>query len=258
MKDKNIINKFIKSIYDMQAIIRFSKKGVGSAIIYAVCLSLFLGMISGIVYGVQINNKVDDLRNFLIEDENSFKFENGELSFKKDSIKKNVNNIELYFNGSIDLNDYKDARDDIRYSEQYILFLKDGVYININSYNIKDTKIKYTEFIDSNFNNQDIINSLSIIKAIILVFNFIYSFMSLIVNYLLCAVMVSSIMNIVAKFRDNKLMFSNIFSITCYAATLPTILLSFIPMLFTNGMSFFIISMAGTIEIGRASCRERV
>ena len=71
--------------------------------------------------------------------------------------------------------------------------------------------------------------------------------MSLIVNYLLCAVMVSSIMNIVAKFRDNKLMFSNIFSITCYAATLPTILLSFIPMLFTNGMSFFIISMAGTI-----------
>lgn len=219
MKDRtNIFKKFITSIYDLKVFSKYAKDGLSKAILYALFMTFIIGGINGIFIGYRLNEGISRINNELKSDEYQYSIKNGELRINKSPIKFEEENILIYIDKDILMDEDDTLRKITVHKDFNILILKDGIVINnlIDKYEIPYNNL----IIESSLS----INNFNLLKILILIISCItvsiITFFELIINSLI----VVAIASIITIFMKMVVKYSALYSITLYAATLPLII----------------------------------
>ena len=229
MKKERIFVKFKNCIYDMKSLLRYSKDGLSKAIIYIILLNVFLGLIVGTVSAIRINNEISEFKLTMSEPQYEFKINDGQLTLKTDSIKKEYDDIMIYINDSYKLDEKDKVKENLKYKDQYILLLKDGIAINIVDYNLIGYNINYTDIIADGLSNEDIISSLNLVSIVSIPICIIYTIINGIIDCLIVSVFVAFITKAVISFMGIRKRFEELYTITLYSSTFSLIVFVVIP-----------------------------
>lgn len=241
------MNKFRKSLYNIKEMIKFSKQGLGRAILYAILLCTFFGLGKGIIYSVKVNSYLNVVIDNLQDDKYKFGINQGELDLETSFIKEEINGNLVYIDDSIKVDEYDKLKSIFVQADQYVLILKDGIMVNSNLTNsLPPIKMSYRDLgienIDNDFAIKNIKNKKILVFPIICIYIIIFS----LVTYLLDAFIIAllALLNIFILRLD--ISFSKVFSLVIYAATLPSILVLLLTII-SPSTDFSKVSALGTI-----------
>jgi len=243
-----IFCKIKNSVYNSSEIIKFSKEGLGRAVLYALLLCTFLGIGKGIIYSLKVNSYINVVIEKLQEDKYDFSIKEGELNIKTSPVKEESSGILVYVDENIKLDDYQTLNSVFMNKDQYILFLKDGALVNSTNItnSLPPTKISYNELGIGDINNKIAIDGIKNSKIIIFPILCITIIISNLVNYLLDAFIIAVLCLLNVYILKLKIRLARVFSIVIYAATLPSILVVFLTMI-SPTTNFSTASVLGTL-----------
>lgn len=248
MKRTGIIDKFKISVYYIKDMPKIISEGLGKAILYAIILCLFLGVVKATFISIDIKHVFKEVITSVKDDKYQFTVENGILNIKTSPIKADEDNFLIYVDDNITLDNSDNLKSETVNSDNYFLFLKDGIVINTGYPSISD-KLKYTDLLQgSTFNNDKLISIISLyeigtISLIFLIIIFV-TFFYFLVNALFIAAL-SMLNNVILKL---DLKFKDMVSIAIYASTLPSLAVLILG-LFAPKVSFDIASTIGTMVL---------
>lgn len=244
MKKDNIFIKMRNSSLNIQDIYNYGKDGVGKAVIYALVLCSFIGLIKGIVTGISINSLFNNVINELNKEDYEFEIKNGIFDINESPIEIKEGNLLFYVDDTLVLDDIDNIKSKTVNSDGNILILKDGAYISESGMN---SIIKYSEL----FNNITVGNStlIEIIKGTKIVSIVIFAFINIIttfINYLLDAVVIGLFALTFAVMFGERILYKEGFSMAIYAGTLPNILVLILSII-SPSTNFSIVALVATM-----------
>ncbi|MDV4151682.1 DUF1189 family protein [Clostridium sp. AL.422] len=230
----SFIKKLKISITSIKGYKELIKQKLSQAIIYSILLSLIVGSIQGIISFTYISSMQRTIEKVISSSEFKFTLQDGILNFENSPIKSEEGRSMVYINTNISLDDLESIRSIVVHKDISFSILKDGLSCRINGeeYNYKFSDIPLVGTID----NEIILKSLSIIG----VFKYIFFISTIIVTYITFMIntFILSILGIIlSKINNLNLQYANIFKISIYATTLPTVLSLAIPI---SSFSFLI------------------
>lgn len=249
-KGTNIITKFINSIYNLKGFSKYMKEGVGKAVLYALILSTFIGGLKGIVNVVSFNKSTNRAIEIMSEDKYNFYIADGTLNIDNSPLKIEENNILIYMDKNISIDESDSIRNLTVNEDSYVLILKDGIIFdsNINqSSEINKVKATYKELnIVDGVNNKKLVEIIKAVKIPIIILILAIYIIQEFVFYLFIALMIAIFALLPSKIFALDLSLGNLFSLVIYAATLPSILVLILTVLISN-VPFDTAGMVGTI-----------
>lgn len=248
-KGTNIINKFTNSIYNVKEFSKYMKEGVRKAILYALILSTFIGGIKGIAKGISFNNSSNEAIKIMSEEKYKFSINNGNLYIENSPLKIEDNNILIYIDNNININEDNTLRNITVNEDSYILLLKDGIVFesNVNpGSDVNKIKSTYKELnIADGTDNTALIKILKAIKVPIMIVISIIFIIQEFIAYLFTALMLAIFSLFPSRILGVNLKIRELFSLVVYAATLPSVLVLILTVLIPN-VPFNTAGMIGT------------
>lgn len=252
MKKTNILAKFKNSIYNIKEIPGYINEGLGSAILYALLLCLFLGLGKGIALSLNIKQSMDNVSESLKEDKFKFTIENGILDIDTSPLKIDEDNFLIYIDDNLTLDKANELKNFTVNANNYVLVLKDGLIINSNMGIINQgavKKITYSDLIQNDeISNDYLISQIEISSILVVVLVIIAVIFSTFISFIRNAFFIGlfSMLNSVIFRLDLKI--SQLFSMAIYAGTLPSLLVLALS-LFAPLVNFETASMVGTMVL---------
>ena len=222
MKKMNVAEKFIKSIIDIKSYLVFLKERTSKAIIYILLLSIILGGIKGFNVSRNIQKAINETKNYLTENEDTFKLENGELTVGENPILIKEEGVLVLVDTSYTYDSFGQKNLSDLNLEKYInsvLIFKDRVIINNNG---QQTVQKFSD-ITTNIYPRDVINILNAASIVWIFVLLIYTIGGFIGN-LLWALIIALVGTVVSYIVKVKIKFKGLYRISLYSITLPVII----------------------------------
>lgn len=221
--DKKIkmINRFTFSI-SPKKYIYLSKEGLSKAFIYVLILAVIFGFIQGSMSTFIISKAETAIEMILKQDELKFEMTDGILDFDASPIKEEDGQTLLYIDTNKSVDDLDSIRNITVHKDDVTVILRDGIMIKFNS---EQSTFKYSDFgLDKiNINNEIVIKALSeikLVKYLVIPFVMIVKFIELLI-YALMISLVGVINNLISV---KKMKYSQIFKLSLYAITLPSLI----------------------------------
>lgn len=247
MKKDNVFVRIKNSIYNVRKIYEYSTYGLDKALLYTLLFCLLIGIVSLAGFNKSKLTSISSFCNSMsnIISDNNVEVRNGEIDTNGNKIKKEVDDYYIYMNEDISLKDSDDVKIN-SYSTYTVLFLKDGIRIELDD-TMMDTEWKYSDFLgNSELSSERFTSLLNSAKVMSIVIVCVSSVLFTFINYFISAMIAAFCVmtcNIIFKTR---IRFGQMFSLTIYAATLPTIMVTLFN-LFRPDVNFAIVCLLGTI-----------
>lgn len=217
----NIFKQFGKSLYSPKDVALFRFQGIGKTIGYVFLLMFISTLITSISLGVDFLNWASITNSKMINDLPNFELKNGNLTSELNSpmIKED---IESGFTFIFDTTGEVTGSDVLKYPNAIALLKKEAVFVN----ETEPQRIPYSSFGDITLTKDSIVGFTDKLDSIVLVilpilFIFIYLFQSslkFIGNSFLALIGL-----MVAKQMNRKLRYQNLWILSAYAVTIPTL-----------------------------------
>lgn len=231
MKKENFFKKFYNNLFNLNTFPAYIKEGLGRAILYALILNIFIGVFQGVLVAVDFNKNINQSKQYLLDDKYDFKIENGLLTMKTTPIKISEGSTLVY----VDSNKSLDERDSLRsisvHGDMSMLILKDGVALITPD---GEQTLLYKDITLDTITNEDMIQAIGYIEKTTPIIIIIVSVIAGFIDYLINCLIVAAFAMITNFVMGLKIKFSGIFSLSIYAATLPTILILIIGSVVRN------------------------
>lgn len=226
-KKISFINKLRISITSIKEYKELIKEKLSHVIIYSILLSLIVGAIQGVFSFIAINDMQKTMEKVISSDEFKFTLQDGILNFENSPIKSEEGRNMVYIDTNISLDEIDTIRNVIVHKDASVTLLKDGISYrnNGNEHNFKFSEIPFVGVVD----NETLLNSLSLIRIVKYV-AFISTIIITYISFMINAFLLSIVGIILNKINRLGLRYENIFKISVYATTLPTILASILPI----------------------------
>ena len=230
----SFINKLRISITSIKGYKELIKGKISQVIIYSILLSLIVGAIQGIFSFTTISAMQNTMEKVISLDEFKFTLQDGILNFENSPIKSEEGRNIVYIDTEISLDEKDTIRNIIIHKDVSISILKDGISFRMNGeeYDYNFSEMPLVGKID----NEMVLKSLSLI-GIIKYIAFISAIIMTYINFMINTFILSIVGIILNKINGLGLRYENIFKISVYATTLPTILSVIFPM---GSLGFFI------------------
>ena len=230
----SFINKLRISITSIKGYKELIKGKISQVIIYSILLSLIVGAIQGIFSFTTISAMQKTMEKVISLDEFKFTLQDGILNFENSPIKSEEGRNIVYIDTDISLDEKDTIRNIIIHKDVSISILKDGISFRMNGeeYDYNFSEMPLVGKID----NEMVLKSLSLI-GIIKYIAFISAIIMTYINFMINTFILSIVGIILNKINGLGLRYENIFKISVYATTLPTILSVIFPM---GSLGFFI------------------
>lgn len=248
MKRTGIINKFKISVYYIKDMPQIIREGLGNAILYAIIVCLFLGLVKATFVSIEIKHVFKEVITSVKDDKYEFNIEDGILKIKTSPIKAAEDNFLIYVDDNITLDNSDNLKSETVNADNSFLLLKDGILIN-TGYPAISNKLKYTDLLQGNtFDNDKLISIISLyeigtISLIILIIIF-----GTVIYFLLNAVFIAALSMLSKSILKLDLKFRDMVSIAIYASTLPSLAVLILG-LFAPKVNFDIASTIGTMVL---------
>lgn len=231
-KTDNFFKKFINCIYNLKALVTYPKYGIWKAILYVLLMSTLLGGIRGITIGYRIDKELNNLSTILQNDEYKFNIEEGILHTKNSPLKVEGTSSLIYIDENKSLSEIDGLRDTTIQNDNNILFLKDGIYLEIGDYK---QQADYKDLIgDNKLDNKILFEELSyvlkIVVAIVILYTILFTFINILINCLFATAFATFALIIMRVFMK----YSILYSLSLYACTLPFIFQIILQTIFPN------------------------
>lgn len=230
----SFINKLRISITSIKGYKELIKEKISQVIIYSILLSLIVGAIQGIFSFTTISAMQKTMEKVISSDEFKFTLQDGILNFENSPIKSEEGRNIVYIDTDISLDEKDTIRNIIIHKDVSIAILKDGISCRMNGeeyyYNFSDMPLV------GKIDNEMVLKSLSFI-GIIKYIAFISAIIITYINFMINTFILSIVGVILNKINRLGLRYENIFKISVYATTLPTILAVAFPI---GSLGFFI------------------
>lgn len=222
-KQDNFFIKLKNNIYNIKTFSEYVKDGIGKAILYAFILSLIIGGIQGISMGFRAKNSIEKNISEFNNPKYDFTIKDGVLNMKNSPIKINENNGVFYLDSKNDLKDAESLKDIYVHENMYVLFLKDGIKIgqgaNLNK------QVSYNDLFSGTIDNKTVINDMKYLAIIIVPVLIIVTIIQYFISFLLNCLLVTAFSIIIGMIMGLRIKSKALYSLSIYAATLPSILL---------------------------------
>lgn len=243
MKRDGFFSKLKNNIYNIEKFSEYVRDGLGKAILYALILSLIIGGIQGVYMGFRAKNNINEGIVELNEPKYDFSIKNGILEMKNSPVKFNQDNIVVYIDSNKDLNQAEGLKDAYVHGDMYILLLKDGIKVGSGGLN-KD--ILYKDAFTGEYTNKTIVEQLKLASVVIVPITVGFTIFQYFTTYLLNCLIIAAFSIIIGMIMGLKMKASAMYSLSVYAATLPSLIL--LPFsLIRPDIYFDTAFMAGTI-----------
>lgn len=223
MEKISLFKSFVKSIYDVKFYIELNKKKLGRAFLYLFIISIIFGGIRSIysVYGFNqaINTGIEKLQDSKVD----FYLSNGELNLSNSPFYIHENGNLIYINTNITESEFTNEmleKENLKKENSTILLFKDKAVITQVTGN--NQVIAYSE-LNLNFDKNSVISLLNSLKwfgIVIVVFSIIFMFL----GHMFSALIVAVLSVLLAAIIKERLEFGELYKLSIYALTLPTIL----------------------------------
>ncbi|AOR22238.1 DUF1189 domain-containing protein [Clostridium taeniosporum] len=228
----NFFKKFINCTYNLKALMTYPKYGIGKAILYVFLITILLGGLRGITIGYRMDKELGNLNSTLQNSEYKFNIEDGILHAENSPLKLEGISSLIYIDENKSLNEIDDLRDLTVHNDNNILFLKDGVYLQAESYK---QQAHYKDLIgDNRLDNNILLGELSyvlkILVAIVILYTILITFINTLINCLFATIFASFALLIMRMFMK----YSILYSLTLYTCTLPLIFQVVLQIIFPN------------------------
>ncbi|MGL5151870.1 MAG: DUF1189 domain-containing protein [Clostridium sp.] len=233
MKKTNFFKKVYNNLYNIKEFPKYMREGLGRAILYAVMLSLILGLVQGIGVTLNLKKGIDATIQDLSSEKYEFQLKDGILTMKNSPIKVEESGILLYIDSDKELSNKEELRSISVHSDMSILILKDGIiYTDLGS----EYEVSFKDLFIGTIDNDDIISQIKLIAKVMPPIFLVITVVAYFVDYLMNCLLVAIFAMISNMILGLRIRFSGIYSLAIYAATLPNILITgiaiFIPTLY--------------------------
>lgn len=217
----SFISKLRISITSIKGYKKLIKEKLSHTIIYSILLSLIVGAIQGIFSFTTINDMQKTMDKVISSDEFKFTLQDGILNFENSPIKNEEGRNMVYIDTNISLAEIDTIRNVLVHKDASIAILKDGISYRTNGdeYDYKFSEIPFAGIKD----NETLLKSLSLI-GIAKYIAFIIAIIITYINFMINTFLLSIVGIILNKINRLGLRYENIFKISVYATTLPTLL----------------------------------
>lgn len=218
----NVFKQFGKSIYSPKDVALFRFQGIGKTIGYVFLLMFISTLITSISLGMDFLNWASITNTKIINNLPNFELKNGTLASELNSpiIQED---IESGFTFIFDTTGEVSADDVMKYPNAIGLLKKEAVFVNGPE---DSQRLPYSSFGDLTLNKDTIVGFTDNLDSIVLVilpilFLFIYLFQSSLKFIGISFLALIGI--VVAKQRNRKLRYQNLWILSAYAVTIPTL-----------------------------------
>lgn len=224
----NFINKVKISLFNIGRYKDLVKLSFSKALIYSILLSVLVGIITGITSFTAITLLQNTSKKMLEDEKLNFEMEDGILNFENSPMKEEYGKTIVLIDTNKSLSDTDSIRNIVVHKDVSIAFLKDGVSVRNNG---EESSFKYKDiiFLPEYLNNESIIkaiDSMSSFKYLI----FIVSIFVVYLTFLFNAFIVSLAGVITSKVQGINLKYGDIFKLSLYSMTLPTLIKLIYPL----------------------------
>ena len=217
----NFINKIKISVLNIGRYKELLRLSFSKALIYSILLSILVGVVTGIAQFTAINLVQKASRTALTDDKFSFEMKDGILNFNESPIIKEKGKLILLIDTNKSLEDEESVRKIIIHKDISTVIFKDGISIRNNdqkvTYNYKELPLP------QNFDNELIIKALDAMKPLKYIV-FIVNIFLVYLTFLFYAFIISLGGSIINKTQGINLSYGDIFKLSLYAMTLPTLI----------------------------------
>jgi len=238
----NFSKKFKISITSIKGYSHLIKERLSKAIIYSIIFSLIIGGIQGLISFATISSIQSTIEKAISSDEFKFTFQDGILNFENSPIKNEKGRNIIYIDTNISLAEKESVRNIVVHKDVSMAILKDGISVRVNGME-RNLNFDKDEFIGE-INNEKILKALSsigIVKYIAFISSIILTYIIFMVNSLILSLL-GLLLNGINKL---ELKYENIFKISIYATTTPTIIGLIFPIgtygLLVSGIYFILV-----------------
>lgn len=244
-KKDNIFLRFKNSLFNIAKFPMYIRYGLGSAIIYALILSIICGSIGGISNVVRINNSINEVKVKLVDSKNEFVIENGILSIDNSPVKVEENNLLIYIDDNKSMSDLDELKSVTVHENSAILILKDG--ISLTSELVEPISSNYSQIFGSEkVTNKTLVEGIDFFEKMMSVTLVLINLVQTFITLLMELILISSLAMISASIIGVRLRFSELFSLAIYSSTLPMIVVTILTTLMPN-VYFNSVGSVGTI-----------
>lgn len=222
MKRNNFFVKLKNNIYNIKTFSEYVKEGLGRAILYAFMLSIILGGIQGIYTGYKTQQTIQSSIEEINNPQNEFSIKDSVLHTKKSPVKVDENGTVIYLDSSETLNGADTFKDQYVHGNMYVLLLKDGIMIGSGSLN---KQVSYKDAGITELNNEMLDSQLKLVSSFIIPVVAIATIAEHFINYILNCLIISAFAILIGTIMGLRMKGSALYSMSVYAATLPSILL---------------------------------
>ncbi|MFT8320374.1 MAG: DUF1189 domain-containing protein [Bacillus sp. (in: firmicutes)] len=215
----NIFKQFIKSIYSPKDIAAYRSQKNGKTILYLLLLSLLVSIPTLYYLSKGMSDGVQSLSNAMEDEAFSFSISNNELqSNEKEPMIINKDDLTIIVDSTGTYN-----TSSISSSGTTVAFLKNEFVFSTAG---QSQAMEYANFGDVNITNNDILDFLqtteSMLPIIISVFAVIYFIVTMISKVILTLIL-AIFGNLFSKILGRSLSYSQVWKITAYSITLPSV-----------------------------------
>lgn len=235
MKKTNVFNKIKESIYNIKSPPSYIKEGVLRALLYAMVLCIILGIANGsrVIYDSKLG--IDSFEEFLSSEDYEFTIEGGTLDIKTNEAEIQEKSMTYYINDEVSIEKKEDIRRKTIHYNNYILVLKDGIVIESNMIGVTggtELEFYYKDILQAeSLTNEDILNILPLIRRFTSGINIISSVINTSLSYIIDSAFISLMLLFTIYTLRLKLKYKELFSLTLYAATFPTIVVTILTII---------------------------
>ena len=223
----SFIKKLKISVTSIKGYKELIKEKLSKAILYSIIFSLIIGVIQGIFSFVAIGSIQKTMEKVISSDEFKFTFQDGILNFENSPIKSEEGRNIVYINTNISLEEKDTIRSIVVHKDVSIAILKDGISYRING---EESNFKFSDIpLAGKINNDMVLKSLNII-GIVKYIAFISCIIITYIIFMLNSLMLSVLGLILNAINKLGLDYKNIFKISIYATTAPTIISLIFPL----------------------------
>ncbi|HHW36917.1 MAG TPA: DUF1189 domain-containing protein [Bacillales bacterium] len=217
----NVFKQFGKSIYSPKDVALFRFQGIGKTIGYVFLLMFISTLITSISLGMDILNWASITNTKIINDLPNFELKNGVLTSKLNS-PIITEDTESGFTFIFDTTGEVSADDVLKHRNAVALLKKEAVLVNETD----SQRLPYSSIGDITLNKENVVGFTDKLDSIVLVilpvlFLFIYLFQSSLKFIGISFLALIGLM--VAKQMSRKLRYQNLWILSAYAVTIPTL-----------------------------------
>ena len=232
-ENTSILKKFANSLFNINEFPKYMKEKIGKTIVYALFLCVLCGLISGISISKQANNSVNKVMNVLEKEENKFTIENGTLDINTSPLRIQEEGALFYISDEVTLDRENELKKEIGYSDSYVLFLKDGIIIK--SPIVPTTKASYTDLLlDGKLNTEMLVSTVGYVNKFVFGAFIIFNIFNTFISFLLDSLFIAISAMFISRFFLMNFKYSNLYSLTVYASTLPMLVVAILTALDPN------------------------